>query len=132
MKITVDMLRAKNACEDQVELFEQVFPNGMDWPADLETAGRAGLDTAWGAVKFGLSGVREGWHPNGQLRYRRRCEHGKLHGVCEDWHANGQLWYRAHFEHGELHGVCEAWYANGELWFRSHYEHGKLVKREAV
>jgi len=156
MHITVDMLREKSACKDQVELFEQTFPAGMNWPADLDTAHRAGLNTAWGAVEFGLSGVCEAWHYNGQLRYRTPYEHGKRHGVCEVWYPDGRLRSREHyehgklhgvrevwrdngrlisrtpFEHGERHGVFEAWHTNGQLWFRDHYEHGELVSEEKV
>jgi hypothetical protein len=49
-RITVEMLKAREACSDQVELFERVFPRGA--PVSMRSfakARKAGLDTRWTA-----------------------------------------------------------------------------------
>ena len=59
MKITADMLRERDACEEQVLVFEKEWPKGTD--VTLEAALRAvelGLDLEWFAASF-LSG--EAW-----------------------------------------------------------------------
>lgn len=45
-RITAEWLREKEACEDQVEKFEQLWPNGADLTlSNLLIAAEAGLDT---------------------------------------------------------------------------------------
>ena len=49
-RITVEMLKAREACSDQVELFERVFPRGA--PVSMRSfakARKAGLDPRWTA-----------------------------------------------------------------------------------
>jgi preprotein translocase subunit Sss1 len=53
-RITVEMLKTRKACSDQVELFERVFPQGA--PVSMRSfakARKAGLDTRWTAHLLG-------------------------------------------------------------------------------
>jgi hypothetical protein len=48
MKITTKLLRDHNACGDQVDLFEQLYPNGLDpTPEAFFEAAAGGLDVMW-------------------------------------------------------------------------------------
>ena len=128
LKITADMLREHDACQDQVDLFEEVFPNGAVVPDDIEKAGKAGLATGWAFKVFKLTGVAERWYENGQQWYRWEYRNGKRHGVYEGWHANGQQSYRREYRDDKRHGVAERWYANGQQWYRWEYRDGKLIR----
>lgn len=44
MEITKEMLIEKEACEKQIKIFEEVFPNGAVWPDDVNKAVYSGLD----------------------------------------------------------------------------------------
>ena len=47
-RITVDTLRALEACEAQIRLFAAVYPDGVDvTPESFTTAHRAGLNVGW-------------------------------------------------------------------------------------
>ncbi len=47
-KITVEMLREMDACKDQVEVFERIFPDGASVTMkSLKKARDARLDIAW-------------------------------------------------------------------------------------
>jgi hypothetical protein len=47
MRITVEMLRARGACQKQVALFAETFPGGADPATDLRSAIDAGLEILW-------------------------------------------------------------------------------------
>ena len=48
MKITVEMLRSRNACMEQVALFDRTYLDGFDVTAEnLSEARKAGLDVEW-------------------------------------------------------------------------------------
>ena len=59
-RITVEMLKAREACSDQVELFERVFPRGA--PVSMRSfakARKAGLDPRWTAHLLRASALAE-------------------------------------------------------------------------
>ena len=47
MKITSDLLRANEACKDQVELFESLFPEGTEITEDLCVKHASQFDWGW-------------------------------------------------------------------------------------
>ena len=47
MKITSDLLRSKKACEDQVKLFESLFPGGTEITEDLCVKHASQFDWKW-------------------------------------------------------------------------------------
>ena len=53
MKITVDLLKSLNACEDQITLFNETFPNGTKITeiACLKAAS-VGIDFNWAAMNL--------------------------------------------------------------------------------
>lgn len=44
----------RGACNDQVRLFRDVFPEGGVWPRDAEKAAAAGLEVSWLIKNRGL------------------------------------------------------------------------------
>jgi len=53
MKVTAEMLRNKDACEDQVEIFEKAFPTGTRVTRRVcLRAAELGLNTDWFALNF--------------------------------------------------------------------------------
>ena len=78
MKITIEMLRAKNACEDGLAWFADLFPDGLSVPEWTpmhqalllgDSGGRkwwgwavaSGLLPAWAMQGWRLSGANLGW-----------------------------------------------------------------------
>ena len=53
-RVTVEHLRQRNACGNQVQLFQRIFPSGATWPDDIDRAREAGLDIEWARVNLGL------------------------------------------------------------------------------
>lgn len=52
-KITAQMLRDKDACSEQVAIFEQQWPNGVKVGIHaVRKAGKLGLDVYWFAANF--------------------------------------------------------------------------------
>lgn len=52
-KITVELLKSKGACEGNLELFNEIFPDGMELSAaNLRLASNAGLGIVWGIDRF--------------------------------------------------------------------------------
>ena len=45
--VTVRVGHLKGACGDQVALFRRTFPNGAEWPTDIQKAIDAGLNVEW-------------------------------------------------------------------------------------
>lgn len=73
-----------------------------------------------------LTGVQEGYFPNGQISRRKFYKDGLAEGMGYSWHRNGQLKERATYKRGKLDGLCEEWYDNGQLAGRCSYKAGKL------
>ena len=47
-RVTLPLLRALGACEDQIDIFEALYPDGVDVaPATVEAAHVAGLNVVW-------------------------------------------------------------------------------------
>lgn len=99
-----------------------------NWPEDRTRATLAGLPDMedqtllaaagdggglW-ARALGLTGVVEGWYPNGKLWWREHFERGQQHGLSEGWYPNGKPKWRAHWERGQRHGLEEVWYPHGQ------------------
>ena len=53
-RVTVEHLRQRKACGNQVQLFQRIFPEGATWPDDIDRAREAGLDIEWARVNLGL------------------------------------------------------------------------------
>ena len=52
MKITKRMLQAKGACEDQVQLFARLFPQGVEPTVELCAEHVSDFDWGWAAAKM--------------------------------------------------------------------------------
>jgi len=51
--------------------------------------------------------ARQHWFENGQKRYEKYCEHGKLHRLSgkpawQRWYGSGQKCYEAYYEYGKF------------------------------
>ena len=53
-RITSAMLRKAGACSDGICAFERTFPDGAEYPRDIEAARRVGLDVSYLASGLGL------------------------------------------------------------------------------
>jgi len=78
MKITTETLKSMGAYDEQVWLFQRLYPDGLELPdsgqerkAVLDVAARAGLDVAWWLWQERLGGIVRRW-TNGNLR----CDKG--------------------------------------------------------
>ena len=77
--ITVEMLKAHDACSSQVELFARVFPRGA--PVSMRSFARAqeaGLNMGWTMCLLSISALAE---------YEKACapawaEYGKVHAAA--------------------------------------------------
>lgn len=74
-----------------------------------------------------LTGVKEGYYPNGQLFDRLHYKRGEKDGLYESWHENGQQCMRFNFKRDELDGICLTWYPTGQLHELMHYDNGLLL-----
>ena len=63
MKVTVEQLRAKRACTDQVKVFEQEWPDGVEITLEvLQRAVELELDLDWFACRFLPAPALEAYH----------------------------------------------------------------------
>ena len=98
--ITTKKLRECNACEDQVALFEKVFPEGCEpTNENIQKAIDAGLNIDWarGAGLVELNGVFK--YPAGYVAYYKN---GQLHrddGPAVVWADGTAIFYK----NGRLH-----------------------------
>ena len=61
------------------------------------------------------SGIEEGFHGTGQLRFQAAYVNGVHHGPCRTWHQNGVLATETHYTNGVMDGVVRHWNEQGEL-----------------
>ena len=52
MRVTAELLRAKDACEDQVNMFESLFPEGVEITQELCVKHAGDFDWNWAAKNF--------------------------------------------------------------------------------
>jgi hypothetical protein len=128
MKITKKKLQELDACVPGVDWFESQFPEGATIEELLDRIRyKKAPWMSWLFANFKLSGVCEGWYPNGQLCDRDSYVNGKLNGLCEWCYSNGQFASRENYVNDELDRVCEYWDKNGKLRSRENYVNGVKV-----
>lgn len=64
--------------------------------------------------------VKEEYHRNGNLWWRRRYLNGKLYGLSKWLDSYGNLEYRYNYFNDKRHGLSEVWYSNGEQWTKDY------------
>ena len=123
MKITIEMLREKDACPDQVKLFAELFPEGAEATyANADRAFKANLDIEW-AARHLLS-------PKGLAEYKRieglaMAEYERIEGpaLAEYERIKGPTWAeyeriegpaRAEYERKRARAFVDA--VKGEAW----------------
>ena len=62
--ITIEHLRAVDACIGAIRLFKRAFPRGGEFPRDIAKAESVGLDLEWACEKLGLIPPRTEDIPN--------------------------------------------------------------------
>ena len=121
MKITKEMLEAKNACEDQIELFERTFPNGVE--VNDESVARAvsvGLDVVWAvrALKLTMKmewadGNRE-WYVDGRLHRDGGLPALERASGSKQWWVDGRLHRDGGLPAVEWASGYKEWYVDGK------------------
>lgn len=121
------MVKQKIIINEAGKALETFYDNGQpEWSEQFNPEGK-------------LQGLRQEWHPNGQLAKQLNFEHGKEQGDRQKWYPNGQLEEKIHFIHGKQQGTACWYYDNGQLsleidlenglregLFRSYYRSGVL------
>ena len=85
-------------------------------------------------IKYGLDGLLEIFHNNGQLKYRGNYKNGKEDGLRETFYSksnnnpfvlHGPIETRENYKDGKRDGLSEWFYENGQLSWRGNYKNGK-------
>lgn len=58
--------------------------------------------------------VKEQYHDNGHLKWRRNYLNCKPHGLSERWWPSGELNCRSNYFNGKLCGLSECWRSDDE------------------
>lgn len=138
MKITKEMLIKEKACEEQIKLFEEVFPNGAIWPDDIKKASKTRLNITWAIKKFKLTGTHKIYYDREQknLELKSYYKKGKLNDIdgiipaFTLWYENGVIEQEAHYTNGVLQNpnldtpAVTAYYPNGQKRYHGYYVNG--------
>lgn len=74
MKITAELLRQKNACTDQGELFERHFPNGVEVSEALCLKHYQDFDWDWAADNLLSDAAQEEYNKARAVAFARASE----------------------------------------------------------
>ena len=119
MKITKELLISLNACQDQIKIFESVFPEGAELNTkNVKLAAVKNLNLLWLFENAKLSGVficmygSKHWCVNGKLHREDGPAIEYANGIKE-WYVNGLLHRKDGPAIEEKDGTKE-WYVNGK------------------
>ncbi|MCI2965428.1 MULTISPECIES: toxin-antitoxin system YwqK family antitoxin [Shewanella] len=105
-------LKQKILVNDAGKSFETFFENGqLSWREQFNPQGL-------------IYGIRQEWHPNGQLALQLNFDNGLAQGNREKWYANGQLEAKIPFEQGKEQGMAYWYHDNGQLSLEMYLEKG--------
>ncbi len=62
-----------------------------------------------------LSGFRELFYPDGQVKVRERYSHGQMNDLYEYFHPNGQVELKGYYIRGEMYGLWKKYDPEGHL-----------------
>jgi antitoxin component YwqK of YwqJK toxin-antitoxin module len=66
-------------------------------------------------VEGQLHGMRELFHPDGQVKVRERYKNGMITDLYEYFYPNGQVELKGYYINGEMYGVWRKYYKDGSL-----------------
>jgi len=129
MKITLEQLKAHNACTKGLDYFKANF--GEEAEADEVIKKLLDEKTTanwieWLATEFKLTTICKYWYENGQLREEFYYKNGKRDGDYKIWYTNGQLAEECFYKNGEKDGTYKYWHENGQLREECYYKNGEL------
>ena len=105
------------------EAFDGSSPRLQQWYSDGSLALEADGDEV---REFPAEGLVVEYYDTGQVRSKRRFEHGVAHGAFEVFYRDGTPWERGTFASGNLDGDHDKWWNNGHAASRAHYVDGRL------
>ena len=74
-----------------------------------------------------LTGAKERFYENGQLKYKGNFKDGKQVGLWKFYYDAGQLRSKGVFKNGKQDGLIEKYYENGQLQAKRNYKDGQIV-----
>ena len=126
-RVTVEFLRKKRACKEQIELFVNLYPDGIEvTPENAREAFLRGLYVPWIFQFFPLTVILDN---NKTREWYREGKRHREDGPAVEW-SGAKMWYREGQRHREGGPAVERsdgtkmWYREGRL----HREGGPAVE----